>query len=303
MARTLVTIMLALAATANAKGPCDEARERAGLVVVVRDGALVVSEVASDSAAAASGVRAGDVVLQANGTVARSCGEWGRTVGDARDGGKALLLLVGRGDAEMAIALGRKTWGDTAIAASGEPPPSRSFFARPVVPAEVPPPFPPDVTVTVDSVVTDLGGLVGRTRAGLAPYRDAVTASRRGVETLAVRKAASAEALTALRRVARLHETAALAWAAMDSIRERDGVAKRLPISEATSAPYFSDSPTQSALDEFDFLRETIATEPKVAYGLAESSGAWHPAAARRIAWEHAGEELGHLTATLAAAP
>src|SRR5512143_3602051 len=245
MARTLLTILLALATTAGAKGPCEEARERAGLAVAVRDGALVVSEVAADSAAAASGVRPGDVVLQANGTVARSCAEWGRAVGDARDGGKALLLLVGRGDAEVVLALGRKTWGGSEVAAPVETPPTRGFFARPAPPVEAPPPFPADVTVSVDSVVADLGGLVGKTRAGLAPYRDAVTASRRAVETLAVRKAAAPDALTALRRVARLHETAVLAWEAMDSIRERDGLARRMPVSEAAAAPYFSESTTQ----------------------------------------------------------
>jgi hypothetical protein len=89
----------------------------------------------------------------------------------------------------------------------------------------------------------------------------------------------------------------------MDTIRERDGIARRLPISDAASAPYFSNTPTQSALDEFDFLHETIASEPRNSYGFAESSGAWHPAAARRLAWEHAGEELGRLTATLASTP
>src|SRR6185436_1141263 len=142
---------------------------------------------------------------------------------------------------------------------------------------------------------------VGRTRAGLASYRDAVTASRRAVETLAVRKAAAPDAVAGLRRVARLHETAVLAWAAVDAIRERDGIAKRLPVSEAASAPYFSDSPVESVLDEFEFLRETIDAEPRSTLRFVESSGAWRPAAARRIAWEHAGEELGRLTATLAA--
>src|SRR6185503_4831690 len=97
-----------------------------------------------------------------------------------------------------------------------------------------------DVVVSVDSVIGDLGGLVGRTRAGLAAYRDAVTSSRRAVETLAVRKAATPDAVAGLRRVARLHETAVLAWAAVDAIRERDGISRRLPVSEAASAPYFS---------------------------------------------------------------
>jgi hypothetical protein len=316
MARALALIVLAFAAAARASGPCEEAREKTGLLLAVRDGVLVVAEVTPGSAAAASGVQAGDVVLQANGTVARSCAEWKRTVVDARDGRKALLLLVGRGDGELAMALGRRTWEapDAPVVAAGPrptpgvvpspgpataPPPP----PRPAPPApEAPPPFPPDVVVSLDSVIADLGALVGKTRAGLASYREAVGQSRRAVETLAVRKAAPAAAVTALRRVARLHEAAVLAWEGMDAIRERDGIAKRLPVSEAMTAPYFSGSPEQSVLDEFEFLQETIDAEP-TERRFMESSGEWRPAAARRLAWERAGEELGRLTATVAAPP
>jgi len=133
--------------------------------------------------------------------------------------------------------------------------------------------------------------------------RDSVVESRRGVETLAARKAAPPDTVKALRRVARLHEAAVLAWVGVDQIRQRDGIPKRLPVSEAATAPYFSESPTQSVLDEFDFLQETIESQPKSVRFMGESSGAWRPAAARRIAWEHAGEELGRVTATLAATP
>jgi hypothetical protein len=222
-------------------------------------------------------------------------------VSDARNEGKALLLLVERGDAEVPLALGRKTWGEAApsAVARGEAP--AAPHARAATP-EAPPPLPPDVPVSVDSVVADLGGLVGRTRQGVGPYGDAVLGARRAVETLAVRKAAPPETVATLRRVARLHETAVLAWNAIDAIRERDGIAKRMPISEATTGPYFPDSPIQSMLDEFDFLQETIAKEPRDRR-YATSSGEWRPAAARRLAWEHAGEELGRVTATLAAAP
>ena len=306
MARIATLIVLGIAAAAHA-GPCDEGRERTGLVVVVRDGALVVDTVETGSAAAASGVHPGDVVTQANGTVAQSCAEWTRVVKDARDGKKALLLLVSRGDAEVPLALGRRTWGGLpaevpAAVASASPRPSEPAPRKRPAALEPPPPLPEDVPVTVDSVVSDLGGLVGRTREGLAPYRTSVTNARRAVETLAVRKAASPDTVATLRRVARLHEVAVLAWEDVDAIRERDGISKRLPISEAATASYFSDSPVQSMLDEFDFLRETIAVEPKPGR-FTETSGEWRPAAARRIAWEHAGEELGRATATLAAAP
>jgi hypothetical protein len=289
-------IGLLVVPAAWAAGACDEGRERTGLVVAIRDGAVVVERVEDGSAAAAGGVRTGDVVLQVNGTVARSCAEWGRAVREAREGSKALLLLVARGDGEVPLALGRRTWGEPA-------PPTEVASAPPETPArpaapEAPPPLPPDVPVSVDSVVTDLAALVARTRQGLPPYRDAVTGSRRAVETLAARKAAPPETVATLRRVARLHEAAVLAWAAIDAIRERDGIARRLPVSEAATASYFTDSPIVSMFDEFDFLRETIVSEPRGGRFI-ESSGEWRPAAARRLAWEHAGEELGRATAAL----
>jgi membrane-associated protease RseP (regulator of RpoE activity) len=262
---------------------------------------MVVGEVAPGSVAATSGLRAGDTVLQANGTIARSCSEWARAVVDAREGGKALLLLIARGDDEVALALGRRTWGGDVAAPTETPaaPPSR--VARSEVP-ELPPPLPAEEAVSVDGVVTELGGLVGRTREGLRGYRDAVLHARRAVETLAARKLGSADTITGLRRVARLHEAAVLAWEGMDAIRERDGIARRLPVSDALTAPYFSGSPTQSVLDEFDFLHETVVEEPRPGR-FTETSGDWRPAAARRIAWEHAGEELGRVASTLATTP
>jgi hypothetical protein len=297
MARIALSLVL-LATAAHAAGQCDEARDAAGLVVVVRDGAIVVTEVLPGSAATRSDLRVGDVVLQVNGTVAQTCGEWARAVADARNERKALLFLVGRGDAEVALALGRRTWGAEPAepgAVAGAPARPAPRAAEPVAP----PPFPPDVPVSVDSVVTDLGGLLGKSRAGLAPYREAVTTARRGVETLAARKAAPPDTVSSLRRIARLHEAAALAWEATDEIRERDGIRRGVPVSEGISGPFFGSSPIQSVLDEFDFLHETVEAEPRGA-SWAQVSGAWRPAAARRIAWEHAGEELGRVAAGLA---
>ena len=302
MVRTAFLIgVVCIVTVAYAGSACDEAYDRTGLGVVVRDGRMVVGDVVPGSIAAASGLHAGDTVLQANGTVARSCSEWARAVADARDGGKALLLLVARGDDEMPLVLGRRTWGvDVATPpnATAEPP---ARVGRREAP-ELPPPLADEEPVSMDGVVTELGGLVGRTRDGLRGYRDAVVHARRAVETLAARKLATTDAVTALRRVARLHEAAVLAWEGVDIIRERDGIARRLPVSEAVVAPYFSGSPTQSVLDEFEFLHETVTREPRPGR-FTETSGDWRPAAARRIAWEHAGEELGRVAATLATTP
>jgi membrane-associated protease RseP (regulator of RpoE activity) len=296
MATARALIVVLVAATVAVAGPCDEGKEATGVGVVVRDDVIVVDAVAPDSPAAKSGVRPGDVVLQVNGTVAHACADWASVINDARNARKAVLLLVGRGSDEVPLAMGRHTWGAEPAIVAGRPTPA----PRPAAP-EAPPPFPPDVPVSVDSVIADLGALLAKARGGVEPYRTAVVDARRAVETLGVRKAAPPEAVASLRRVARLHEVAVIAWDAIEKIRTRDGIAKRIPVSEALTAPYFSGSREQAALDEFDFLRETVESEPSGGR-IAESSGEWRPAAARRIAWEHAGEELGRAAASLATA-
>jgi hypothetical protein len=301
-ARRLIAAAALAAAHVAWAGPCEEARERTGLALAVRDAALVVATVDDGSAAAASGVRPGDVVLQVNGVVPRTCAEWEHAVDDARRGGKALLLFVRRAEGELPLALAARAWGvEQAEAAPPSPPGAPAPPPRPRVP-EPPAPLPDEETVSVDSTLAELGALLAQARAGLPRYRDAVTHARRAVETLQVRKAAPADAVDSLRGVARLHEAAAVAWDAMERIRERDRIPTHLPISDGLTASFYAGSAEQSALDEFDFLRETIAVEPRPGR-FTETSGEWRPAAARRLLWEHAGEALGRAAASLVVAP
>src|SRR5437762_7216614 len=105
----LVSLALALAAagSASAAGPCEEDRGQTGLALAVAaSGGLAVAAVDDDSAAAAGGFRVGDAVVQANGTLAGSCGEYARVVREARRERKAVLLLVRRADADVPLALG-----------------------------------------------------------------------------------------------------------------------------------------------------------------------------------------------------
>jgi hypothetical protein len=300
--RLIGCVVVLAASVAAAASDCEEGRAATGVTLVVRDGALTIDAVADGSVGASTGVHTGDVLQQVNGVVPRTCAEWAHAVKDARDGHKALLLLVSRPAGEAVLALGRRTWGEEVVEVPAVATVTPSASAHRPSESEPPPPLPDDVAVSLDSTVTELGGLLGRTRDGLVVYRDGVTHVRRAVETLAVRNGAPSDTVTALRRVARMHEAAVLAWQATDGIRERSGIPRRLPVSEALTAPYFSGSAEQQALDEYDFLHETVSAEPKGGR-FTETSGEWRPAAARRLLWEHAGEALGGVAATLASAP
>ncbi len=312
-------VVAALLASRAALGAdaCDEERGVTGLAVAVQAGAVAVTDVALESAAARAGFRAGDVVLQANDVVPRTCSQWTRAVGAARDGDKALLVLVRRGDAEIPLAFGALTWRPGGIArapATGPgappvegrpeapaPPPPVATPAR-TAPPPPPPPLAADAVVSVDGVVRDLAALapLDDPPTDLSQYRDAVLHARREIETLASRNAAPADVVGDLRSVARYYEGAAIAWGAIEGNREQERRSRRLPVPDNLAVPYFSDSPVASLLDEFSFLEGTIARQPR-GFSIAESSGMWRPVWARLLLWERGAQALETLRERLAA--
>ena len=300
----LVTLALALAAAGSARAAslCEENRGQTGLALAVAasDG-LSVAAVDDDSAAAAGGLRVGDAVVQANGTLARSCGDWARVVREARRERKAVLLLVRRADGELPLALGASTW-ERAVAVGAAPAPAEAPSVRALVATPPPRPLPPATHVSVDEVTRGLSALgdEGRPRAGLPAYQKDVLHLRRQVETLAAREAAPAAVLSGLRTVLAYYEGAAVAWASEEAERERERRPRHLPAGETATAPFFESSGAAALIDEFPFLRATVVRDP--APGLVgESSGLWRPRQARTLLWEHGREELDRLTGWLAA--
>jgi len=314
---TLVAARAALAADA-----CDEERGATGLGVVVQAGAVAVSDIAPESVAARAGFRAGDVVLQVNDVVPHTCAQWARAVGAARDGDKALLVLVRRGDAEVPLALGAATWrppglarapasGPAPGAAPGETPPAPPGTAAPpprvAAPARTPPPPPPpplpaETVVSVGGVVRDLAALAppDDPPRSLPAYREAVLHVRREIETLASRAAAPPDVVAQLKSVARYYEGAEVAWGAIEGDREQERRSRRLPVPDNLAVPYFSDSPVASLLDEFTFLEGTIARQPR-GISVVEASGMWRPVWARLLLWERGAQALDALRDRLGA--
>jgi hypothetical protein len=307
VARGHVLIFLAALAAgrlAHAAGECDEERGRLGLAVGVHAGRVTVAEVTPESAAARAGLRTGDVLVQANDVLPRSCAQWARAVAAARDERKALLVLVHRGDADIPLGFLPATWGAPAAepstaGAPGVPPPPVAAPAR-QPPPPPPPPLPPETAVSVEGVVRDIAALAPAASppTSLPAYRDTVLRARREVETLAARKSAPEDVVTELRAVMRYYEGAEVAWEAIEGDREREHLSRRLPVADNMTQPYFSDSPVASLLEEFDFLEATVAREPSGGH-LVEASGLWRPVWARLLLWERGGRALDALRARL----
>jgi hypothetical protein len=301
--RLIVLVALAAPGIAVAAGPCEQERGQTGLAVAVDPaGGLAVSAVDPDSAAASSGLAPGDAIVQVNGMLARSCGEYARAVRDARRDRKAVLLLVRRRGTELPLVLGSATW-DRAVAAVPSPPPAEAPSVRTLVATPPPPPLPPDASVTLEEVVHGLSGLEGaeRSSARLATYRRDILLLHRQVETLASRGAAPVSVLGGLRTVLGYYDAAAVAWASDEARREGVRQPRHLASPEAATAPYFEDSDVAAAIEEFPFLRETVARDPAPGLLIGESAGLWRPLQARRLLWERGREELSRFTTWIAA--
>jgi hypothetical protein len=290
--------LLLAAASVAAASPCEEGRPDTGLVIVPRAGVLAIVTVDVGSASAQAGLKEGDTLTQVNATVPRTCADFARAVRDARKEHKSLLVLVQRADAAVPLVLAASTWKEPAgsAVASSE---GRRGPASPTTPPPPPPPLPPEVPVSVDGVVAGIQKLAPAEESSsmtLTAYRADLERVAREVETLAARSAAPPQTVEGLRGVVHIVEAAAIAWDAIEALRERDHRPRRIPIPEAAAAPYFEDSPAAGVLDEFAFLRSTVAREPTSRFGIGESSGLWRPVIARALLWVHARAELARVT-------
>ena len=298
----VATLVLATARVGWAAGACDEARGQTGLALAPADGGLAITAVDDGSAAAASGLRAGDSLVQVNGVVARTCADWQRALRDARKDRKALLVLARRASAEVVTALPAETWQRAVATVSTlppEPPSVRQLVERPP-----PPPLPTDARVTLDGVVHALEALAPADHPPVTidVYRRDLLRVHREVETLAVRRAVQPDVVEGLRTVLRYYDAGEVAWDAEEQLREVARKPRHVPTAESEIVAYFSDSEAAATIDQFPFLRATVAREPSTGVVAGESSGSWRPVQARTLLWEHAREELAKLTTWLAAA-
>src|SRR5207249_1950289 len=150
------TVRLVLAAALAARAawgasPCEEGRAQTGLALAAREGGLEIAAVDAGSAAAESGLHAGDTLVQVNAALPRSCADYARAVRDAREGKKALLLLVRRSTGTVPLALGPATW-ERAVATAPPPPPPEAPSVRALVATPAPAPVAPEAHASLDEL-------------------------------------------------------------------------------------------------------------------------------------------------------
>ena len=198
----------------------------------------------------------------------------------------------------MPLALGPATW-ERAVA-TAPPPPLEAPSVRALVATPAPVPVPPEARVSLDELARDHRALAPADRppAQLADYSHRLLRLHRQVEALAARRAASAGVVDGLRTVLRYFDAAEVAWAADESLRERERRPRHVPSSEAAAAPFFADSEAAATIEEFPFLRATVSHDPRPGL-VGESSGVWRPVEARALLWARGREELDRLTAWL----
>jgi hypothetical protein len=301
--RLTIVAALALAGVARAAGPCEEGRGQTGLALAPAAAGLAVSVTDPELPAAASGLRAGDVVVQVNGTLPRSCADYQRAVREARKDKKALLVLARREAGDVVVALAPATW-DRALAAVPAVPPPEPPSVKALVAKPAPPPLPAETKVTVEAVTRGLGELAPpeKAPASLDAYRRDLLHVHREVETLGVRRAVRPDVVDGLRTVLRYYDAAEVAWDAEEQTRDRERRPRHVPSPEVMPAPYFNDSEAAATIDEFPFLHDAVVHDPTPGLVMGESSGVWRPVQARALLWQHGREELGRLTTWLASA-
>ena len=293
-------IVVALAARAAwGASPCEESRAQTGLALAAREGGLEIAAVDAGSAAAESGLHAGDTLVQVNAALPRSCADYARAVRDAREGRKALLVLVRRSEGTVPLALGAATW-ERAVAAVPPPPPPEAPSVRALVATPAPAPVAPEARVSLGELERELRALAPEDRSPgqLADYSHRLLRLHRQVEALAVRHVTGPGVVDGLRTVLRYFDAAEVAWAADEAARERERRPRHVPSSEAQTAPFFADSEAAATIEEFPFLRSAVSRDPRPGL-MGESSGLWRPVEARALLWARGREELERLTAWL----
>src|SRR5205823_2022871 len=215
------TVRLVLAAALAARAawgasPCEEGGAQTGLALAAREGGLEIAAVDAGSAAAESGLHAGDTLVQVNAALPRSCADYARAVRDAREGKKALLLLVRRSTGTVPLALGPATW-ERAVATAPPPPPPEAPSVRALVATPAPAPVAPEAHASLDELEGELRALApaDRTPGQLADYSHRLLRLHRQVEALAARHVTGAGVVDGLRTVLRYFDAAEVARAAL----------------------------------------------------------------------------------------
>lgn len=300
-------LALAVAPAAHAGRVCDLP---AVLSLTVEERALFdggVGLVVAGASASGSGLRAGDVVRQANGRRTTACADLEAVAAEARARGLFVLVAAERGGALVTAALAT---GESAVARAapvGEPaapaaegadasaPVAPALPAAPTArptPAELPPRA--DVSAELAAKAVAAAALLGtvgeaaRVGVPIAAYERRLDEATNALAALSI----AGEGGAAVRAV--IAEAVGYYEAARDIRRYQAAAIEHARVdrrgASAQSLPYFSDSEVPHWMARYPFLDESLQQAPRTTHMLlpGETAGRWNPDLAVALLWERA---------------
>ncbi len=338
-ARVACALVLALAFAAQARA-ADVCRLPATFSLTVEERTLLdggsAGLVVAGSPAPASGLRAGDVVRQANGRKTVRCEDLEAAAAEALAKGILLLVAAERDGHVMAVAL-RETGvavavGEPAPPAPPPPPPvgappggpgtaaergtvpapaperapvaaPRPTTTPPPVAREVPLPPRANASAELTSKAVAAAAVLGtvdaaaRSAVPLGTYERRLDEAKNAIAALRIEGDGSAGVRELIAEAIGYHETARDIRRAKAAQLEQAHVDQRGAV--AQSMPYFSDSDVPRWVERYPFLSETLQQAPRATHMLVpgEAAGRWDPDRAVELLWERAAQAAARLGA------
>lgn len=274
--------------------------------------------IVTGSPAPRTGLRAGDVLRQANGRRIGDCEDVEAVAAEARAKGLLVLVAAERDGRLFATAL--PTGSETTVALEAPPEAKAAAPAAPAVveppaarvaatPRPTPAPFREtelpkraDASAEIAAKAVAAAAVLGtvdqaaQTVVPLAVYERRIEEATNAIAALRIEGEGSDRVRALVAEALGYHETARdiRRYEAAELTHAR--VDQRGP--GATSMPYFSDSDVPRWMERYPFLGETLQEAPRTTHMLlpGEMAGRWNPDQAVELLWERAakaGERLG----------
>lgn len=286
----------------RAQSPCEEGKEVTGLSLAPPSGkgsdkplGLLVSSVEPLGLASRLGLQAGDMIEQANSWLTHDCRNYRQAITDAKNGKKALLLLVTREGQKQAVAFEAAIWEEPEKKAKEAVVSLKALLAAPL-----PAPLRGRVGQVGGEVVLALRGLEvsAKLPGQLSLYEQSLNQTKAKITALAAQGEAEKRVLAGAQVILDYYLAAQEIWQyklkRLTQIRPDLRPGEQAAYS-SPSVPYFFGSPVLAWVDRYPFLKASVTTAPRKERFM-ERSGKWSPDKAILLLWQKAREETDDLS-------
>ncbi len=258
---------------------------------------LSVFSVEPLGSAARLGLRAGDVVQQANSWLIQTCRSYGQAITDAKRERKALLLLVARQGKMEAVAFAAEVWEEPEEKKAKEAVASLKTILK----APLPPPLKGKIEPVGKEVVVILRELETSAHLPnhLSLYEQSVNRAEDRIAALdySVQGEAEKRMTAGAQVILTYYLDAERIWQyKIEQVAQLRPEASKQEKTMYTlpSFPYFYNSPVLDWVDRYPFLKASVVSAPRN-LGFIERPGQWEPDKAILLLWQKAKEETDNL--------